>query len=154
VKNATALPAKRGDLQKLSSKLQQQIEWRRNQVLELSSKGHSGTEIAKILQVDRSLVSRDMIFLRQKAQENLKSHMDKIQKSLQENVITASNIDTLKPDITPFSEETSRDSNAPKLPDVEKIRDDIDALHILKVRFAKGEMSKEEYEEMRRLLEQ
>lgn len=59
----------------MSSKLQQQIEWRRNQVLELSSKGHSGTEIAKILQVDRSLVSRDMIFLRQKAQENLRSHI-------------------------------------------------------------------------------
>lgn len=55
--------------------MQQQIEWRRNQVLELSSKGHSGTEIAKILQVDRSLVSRDMIFLRQKAQENLRSHI-------------------------------------------------------------------------------
>jgi hypothetical protein len=62
-------------LQQLSSKLQQQVEWRRNQVLELSSKGHSGTEIARILQVDKSLVSRDMLFLRQKAHENLKSHI-------------------------------------------------------------------------------
>lgn len=44
-------------------------------MLELSSKGHSGTDIAKILQVDKSLVSRDIIFLRQKAQENLKSHI-------------------------------------------------------------------------------
>jgi hypothetical protein len=62
-------------LEQLSSKLQQQIEWRRNQVLGLSSKGHTGTEIAKILQVERSLVSRDMIFLRQRAQENLKMHV-------------------------------------------------------------------------------
>jgi predicted transcriptional regulator len=48
----------------LSSKLQQQIEWRRNQVLELSSKGHSGTEIAKILHVDKSLVSRGSYILK------------------------------------------------------------------------------------------
>jgi hypothetical protein len=62
-------------LQQLSSKLQLQIEWRRNQVLELSSKGHNQTEIARILQIDKSLVSRDMVFLRHQAQENLRTHI-------------------------------------------------------------------------------
>ncbi|HET7344528.1 MAG TPA: hypothetical protein VFJ05_01485 [Nitrososphaeraceae archaeon] len=39
----------RGKLQQMSKRKQQQkIEWRRSQVLELSSKGHSQSEIATI----------------------------------------------------------------------------------------------------------
>ena len=37
---------------------QQQIEWRRTKVMELLSKGES--EIARVLQVDRSIISRDI----------------------------------------------------------------------------------------------
>jgi DNA-binding NarL/FixJ family response regulator len=43
----------------------QQIEWRRSQVLELSSKGHNQSEIAKKLQVDKSIISTDISFLRE-----------------------------------------------------------------------------------------
>jgi hypothetical protein len=63
-------------VQLLNSKMQQQqIEWRRVKVLELSSQGYSQIEIAKNLHVDKSVVSRDMSFLRQQAQENLKLHI-------------------------------------------------------------------------------
>jgi hypothetical protein len=51
------------------------IEWRRAKVLELSSQGHNQSEIAKIMQVGISTINRDAIFLRQQAQENLKTHV-------------------------------------------------------------------------------
>jgi transcriptional regulator len=41
-----------------------QVEWRRNKVLELLSKGDIQSEIAKVLQVDLSIISRDVYFLR------------------------------------------------------------------------------------------
>jgi hypothetical protein len=63
-------------VQLLNSRMQQQqIDWRRVKVLELSSQGYSQIEIAKNLHVDKSVVSRDMSFLRQQAQENLKLHI-------------------------------------------------------------------------------
>ena len=37
-----------------------QEEWRRNQVLELTSKGHTQTEISSILQISISTISRDL----------------------------------------------------------------------------------------------
>jgi transcriptional regulator len=39
-----------------------QVEWRRTKVLELLSKGDSQSDIAKTLQVDLSIISRDVIF--------------------------------------------------------------------------------------------
>jgi hypothetical protein len=45
---------------------QQQLEWRTAKVLELMSKGETNqSEIARILQVDRSIICRDVAFLRQ-----------------------------------------------------------------------------------------
>jgi DNA-binding transcriptional regulator LsrR (DeoR family) len=44
---------------------QQQIEWRRTRVLELSSEGYSRSEICQKLQLDRVIVHRDIQFLRQ-----------------------------------------------------------------------------------------
>ena len=46
------------------------------QVLELLSKGDSQSEIAKILQVDLSIISRDVYFLRQQAKSNIKRYID------------------------------------------------------------------------------
>jgi transposase len=43
---------------------QQQLDWRRSQVVELASMGHSQREIARILQVDLAAVNRDLHFLR------------------------------------------------------------------------------------------
>ncbi|MGA9167840.1 MAG: helix-turn-helix domain-containing protein [Nitrososphaeraceae archaeon] len=43
---------------------QQQIDWRRSQVLELSSEGYTQSEIAQKLQIDKSAVDKDLLFLR------------------------------------------------------------------------------------------
>jgi hypothetical protein len=53
-----------------------QVEWRRAKVLELLSKGGSQSDIAKTLQVDLSIVSRDVYFLRQQAKTNIKKYID------------------------------------------------------------------------------
>jgi hypothetical protein len=53
-----------------------QVEWRRAKVLELPSKGDSQSEIAKVLQVDLSIISRDVYFLRQQAKYNIKRYID------------------------------------------------------------------------------
>ena len=53
-----------------------QVEWRRTKVLELLSKGDSQSEIAKTLQVDLSIISRDVYFLRQQANYNIKRYID------------------------------------------------------------------------------
>ena len=57
---------------------QQQLEWRRAQVLELSSEGYSQREIAAKLQVDLAAVNRDIQFLRQQAQDNLQHHIHEV----------------------------------------------------------------------------
>ena len=44
---------------------QQQIEWRRTRVLELSSEGYSRSEICQKLQLDMVTVNRDIQLLRQ-----------------------------------------------------------------------------------------
>ena len=58
----------------MSTKMQ--VEWRRAKVLELLSKGDSQSEIAKTLQVDLSIISRDVYFLRQQAKDNIKRYID------------------------------------------------------------------------------
>lgn len=56
----------------MSSFMQRQVEWRRSKVLELMSKGETNqSEIARILQVDRSTICRDVDYLRQQAKENI-----------------------------------------------------------------------------------
>jgi hypothetical protein len=63
----------------MSSTMQQsqQVEWRRAKVLELMSKGETNqSEIARILQVDRSIVCRDIAFLRQQTKENIARYVD------------------------------------------------------------------------------
>src|ERR1041385_6549986 len=56
---------------------QQIIEWRRAKVMELLSKGESNqSEIARILQVDKSIVCRDIAYLRQQAKTNIKRYID------------------------------------------------------------------------------
>ena len=53
-----------------------QVEWRRAKVLEMISKGNSQTEIAGILHVDLSIISRDVSYLRQQAKQNIKKYID------------------------------------------------------------------------------
>src|ERR687884_929415 len=58
----------------MSTKMQ--VEWRRAKVLEMLSKGDSQSEIAKTLQVDLSVISRDVYFLRQQAKTNIERYID------------------------------------------------------------------------------
>ena len=61
----------------MSTKMQQRIEWRRAKVMELLTKGESNqSEIALILQVDKSFVCRDIAYLRQQAKTNIKRYID------------------------------------------------------------------------------
>jgi DNA-binding transcriptional regulator LsrR (DeoR family) len=61
----------------MSSSMQQQVEWRRAKVLELMSKGETNqSEIARILQVDRSTICRDLDYIRQQAKENIARYVD------------------------------------------------------------------------------
>jgi transcriptional regulator len=63
-------------MKQMTSELkQQQLEWRRAQVLELSSQGYSQREIASKLQIDLAAVNRDIHFLRQQAHENIQQHI-------------------------------------------------------------------------------
>jgi Trp operon repressor len=62
----------------MSTKMQQQIiEWRRTKVMELLSKGENNqSEIARILQVDKSIICRDLAYIRQQAKTNIKRYID------------------------------------------------------------------------------
>lgn len=60
-------------------------------MLELSSQGHSQRDIADMLHVNKSVISRDKAYLKQQAQENLKTHIqDKLPKEYQ-NFMTGIN---------------------------------------------------------------
>jgi transposase len=52
------------------------IDLRRKRVLELTSQGYSQRQISTILQISHGTVGNDQNFLRQKAKENIKSHVD------------------------------------------------------------------------------
>ncbi len=51
------------------------VEWRRSKVLELSSQGHTQSEIAIVLHVTQPTVNKDLAYLRKQAQENLQHHI-------------------------------------------------------------------------------
>lgn len=55
---------------------QQQLDWRRSKVLELSSQGYSEREVGEILKVSDTAVHRDLAFIRRQAKENLSKHID------------------------------------------------------------------------------
>jgi DeoR/GlpR family transcriptional regulator of sugar metabolism len=55
----------------------EQLEWRRAKVMELLSKGESNqSEIARMLRVDKSIICRDITYLRQQAKHNIKRYID------------------------------------------------------------------------------
>jgi predicted transcriptional regulator len=58
----------------MSTKMQ--LEWRRRQVFELSSKGQSQTEIARTLQISEATISRDLDYLRAQSKHNIKKYID------------------------------------------------------------------------------
>jgi hypothetical protein len=65
-------------VQQMTTKMQQhQVEWRRAKVMELLSKGESNqSEISRMLQVDRSIICRDIAYLRQQSKDNIRRYID------------------------------------------------------------------------------
>src|SRR5919199_2012588 len=66
-------------MEHLSSDMEQQnqqIEWRRDKVQELCSKGYSQREISQILQVGLATINRDISYLRNQAKANIKKYID------------------------------------------------------------------------------
>jgi hypothetical protein len=54
---------------------QQQLQWRRDKVQELCSKGYSKREISQTLQVGLATVNRDISYLRNHAKANIKRYI-------------------------------------------------------------------------------
>jgi hypothetical protein len=66
-------------MEHLSSSMEhqdQQIQWRRDKVQELCSKGHSQREISQTLQVGLATINRDKSYLRNQAKTNIKKQID------------------------------------------------------------------------------
>ena len=61
--------------QKKQQPKQQQLEWRREQIAELSAQGRTEREIATILRVGKTTVNRDLAYLNKQARDNLKFHV-------------------------------------------------------------------------------
>src|ERR671932_363285 len=54
----------------------QQVQWRRDKVQELCSKGYSQREISQVLQIGLATVNRDIAYLRNQAKDNIKKYID------------------------------------------------------------------------------
>jgi predicted transcriptional regulator len=52
------------------------IEWRRSKVQDLASQGYNQSEISKILQISRPIITRDIQYLSKCAKENIKRYID------------------------------------------------------------------------------
>jgi hypothetical protein len=65
-------------MEHLSSEMEQQnqVQWRRDKVQELSSQGYSQREIAHTLQVGLATINRDISYLREQAKDNIKRYID------------------------------------------------------------------------------
>ena len=57
-------------MQELSTKIQ--VEWRRRQVFQMSSKGLSQVEIARKVQIHESTISRDIDYLKEQSKDAVK----------------------------------------------------------------------------------
>jgi hypothetical protein len=65
-------------MEHLSSGVEQQnqVQWRRDKVQELCSKGYSQREISQVLQVGLATINRDISYLRNEAKANIKKYID------------------------------------------------------------------------------
>ena len=69
-------------MEHLSSGMEQQqqqedqVQWRRDKVQGLCSKGYSQREISQILQIGLATVNRDISYLRNQAKSNIKRYID------------------------------------------------------------------------------
>jgi hypothetical protein len=64
------------DMEYQNQDQEHQVEWRRDKVQELCSKGYSQREISHTLQVGLATVNRDISYLRSQAKGNIKRYID------------------------------------------------------------------------------
>jgi Trp operon repressor len=64
------------DMEQHQEQQEQQVQWRRDKVQELCSKGYSQREISHMLQVGLATVNRDISCLRNQAKTNIKKYID------------------------------------------------------------------------------
>jgi DNA-binding transcriptional regulator LsrR (DeoR family) len=63
-------------MNKLSSSVNNSVEWRRSKVQELASQGYNQSEISRMLQISQPTINRDIAYLRQQAKSNIKKYID------------------------------------------------------------------------------
>src|ERR671930_450254 len=65
-------------MEHLSSDMEQknQVEWRRDKIQELCSKGYSQRETSQVMQIGLPTVNRDISYLRNQAKANIKRYID------------------------------------------------------------------------------
>ncbi|MFL6431236.1 MAG: hypothetical protein ACJ71X_07260 [Nitrososphaeraceae archaeon] len=66
---------------------EQQVQWRRDKVQELCSKGYSQREISQVLQVGLATVNRDISYLRNQAKLTSKDTLTKRYQKSMRNVL-------------------------------------------------------------------
>jgi predicted transcriptional regulator len=59
-----------------STPFKKQIDWRRSKVLELLVQGQNQYDISEVLQISQPTISRDVQYLRSKAKEEIKLHIN------------------------------------------------------------------------------
>jgi hypothetical protein len=81
-------------------------------VLELSSQGNSQPEISRTLQISLGTVNKDLSYLRQQAQENLKTHIqDKLPEEYQNCMVGINQVLKICWDIVNKSRNINNDNN-------------------------------------------
>jgi hypothetical protein len=63
-------------MEQSNSKKEQQIEWRRNKIFELSVKGFTQADIGRMLKIPKVTVSRDISLLKEQSKKSIKNHLE------------------------------------------------------------------------------
>ena len=64
------------EVEHLSTRIEQRLQWRRDKVRELSVKGHNQRQMASILRVGVGSVNEDLQYLRRQAKQNISKYID------------------------------------------------------------------------------
>jgi hypothetical protein len=76
----------------LNIKSQQDLNWRRDKVRELTIKGYTQREIAAELRFDVAIINRDLKYMRQQSKENIVRYIDEYLPAEYENTLNILNM--------------------------------------------------------------
>ena len=79
------------EVEHLSTRIEQRLQWRRDKVRELSVKGHNQRQIASILRVGLGSVNEDLQYLRRQAKQNISKYIDEYLPTEYENCLVGLN---------------------------------------------------------------